>query len=126
MGYKIDKVKSIRVINKETGEVIYSKELGDWDTSMPYTIEEATVSAEEMNEKLAIKGQPCSEFTMTWEPEPRPNIMFIISPGREDGKYATKIGFYRPKYYNWFQRLMYKICFGITIKQGDEVRREFL
>jgi hypothetical protein len=126
MGYKVDKVKSIRVINKETGEEIYSKELGDWDTSMPYTIEEPTVSAEEMNERLVIKDSKSTQFTATMNIPPRPNIMFIISPGRKDGEYATKICFYRPKEYNWFQRFMYKICFGIAIKQGNEVRREFL
>lgn len=126
MGYEVDKVKSIRIVNKETGEEIYSKELGDWDTSMPYTIEEATVSAEEMNERLAIKGSQSAQFTATMNIPPRPNIMMIISPGDDGGNNRMVIYFYRKKHYNWFQRLMYKICFGITIKQGDEVRREFL
>lgn len=120
MGYEIDSVEKIEIRDKETGEKI-----GEVEPPLSCYTEE-TISTEAMNEKLAIKGQLCSEFTMAWEPEPRPNILFIISPGREDGKYATKIGFYRPKEYNWFQRFMYKICFGITVKQGNEVRREFL
>ena len=119
MGYEIDQITKVEIYDNITGEKV-----GEIEPPICYA--EETVSAEEMNEKLAIKGQPCSEFTMTLEPEPIPNIMFIISPGRKDGKYATKICFYRPKEYNRFQRFMYKICFGITIKQGNEVRREFL
>ena len=119
MGYELDKVEKIEIFDKDTG-----KKVGEIDPPLTCYTEEATVTADP--ERLVIKGQPCSEFTMTLEPEPRPNIMFIISPGRKDGKYATKICFYRPKEYNWFQRLMYKMCFGITIKQGNEVRREFL
>ena len=42
MGYEIDNVKKIRIVNRETGEEIYSKEFGDWDTSMPYTEEDQT------------------------------------------------------------------------------------
>ena len=123
MGYKIDKVKSIKIVNKETGEEIYSKELGDWDTSLPYTIEES--SAEETNKRLTIPKEIAQLTTTGFYTPPRPNIMMIISPGGSGGN-RTVICFYRPKYYNWFQRLMYKMCFGITIKQGDEVRREFL
>ena len=128
MGYEIDKVKSIRIVNKETGEEIYSKELGDWDLSMPYTIEEPTVSAEEMNKRLTIKGSQNTQFTATGTitSPPRPNIKMIISPGDQYRNGYTVLCFYRPKYYNWFQRFMYKICFGITIKQGDEVSREYL
>ena len=124
MGYELDKVEKIRIINKETGEEIYSKELGDWDVSMPYTVEEP--SAEEMNEIFTIKGSQSAQFATGIITPPRPNIMMIISPGDHYGNSKTVICFYRPKYYNWFQRLMYKMCFGITIKQGDEVRREFL
>lgn len=119
MGYEIDKIESITLYHKETGEKICSL-----DGVKETVLEEPTL--EGTNEKLIIKERPCSEFTMTFELPPKPNIMFIISPGRKDGKYATKCAFYRPKEYNWFQRLMYKICFGITIKQGNEVRREFL
>lgn len=111
MGYELDKVKKIRIVNKETGEEIYSQELGDWDPSMPYTVEES--------DKVAYTSTTIAQ-------PPKPNIKFIISPGQKDGKNATIICFYRPKEYNWFQRFMYKICFGITIKQGNEVRREFL
>ena len=123
MGYEIDKVKKIRIVNRETGEEVYSKEIGDWDTSIPYTEEDP--AADEINARLTIPKE--AQFTATGIiTPPRPNIMMIISPGRNDGKYATKITFYRPKEYNWFQRFMYKICFGIIIKQGNEVRREFL
>ena len=122
MGYEIDKVKKIRIINKETGEEIYSKELGDWDTSMPYTIEEIT--PDEANARLCIPKE--TTFSATIAIPPRPNIKMIISPGDPSGNCKTVICFYRPKYYNSFQRLMYKMCFGITIKQGDEVKREFL
>ena len=124
MGYEIDKVKTIRIINKKTGEEIYSKELGDWDPSMPYTVEEPEVSAEEINTRLKIPKEDV--FSMTITMPPRPNIKMIISPGDQYGNAKTHLCFYRPKYYNWFQRLMYKMCFGITIKQGDEVKREFL
>ena len=122
MGYKTDKVKTIRIVNKETGEEIYSKELGDWDPSMPYTVEEITPDEEKVRFCLP-KG---TTFSTTIATPPRPNIMMIISPGDPSGNSKTVICFYRPKYYNWFQRLMYKMCFGIIIKQGDEVRHEFL
>lgn len=121
MGYEIDKVKKIRITNKETGEEVYSAEIGDWDTSMPYTVEDQTVE----QPKTTFPKNSELHFTMTLETPPKPNIMFIISPGRKDGRYATKFAFYRPKYYNWLQRFMYKLCFGIKIIQGDEVRREF-
>lgn len=122
MGYEIDKVKSIRIVNKETGEEIYSQELGDWDLSMPYTVEEIT--PDEANTRLSIPKE--AMFSATIAMPPRPNIKMIISPGDPSGNSKTVICFYRPKYYNWFQRLMYKMCFGIIIKQGDEVSREFL
>ena len=126
MGYEIDKVKSIKIVNKETGEEIYSQELGDWDTSIPYTVEEPVVSAEETNKRVTIPKEAV-QFTATGTIiPPRPNIKMIISPGTKDGMAITALCFYRPKYYNWFQRLMYRVCFGIIIKQGDEVRREFL
>ena len=35
MGYEIDKVKKIRIVNKETCEEIYSAEVGDRHTSLP-------------------------------------------------------------------------------------------
>lgn len=121
MGYEIDKVNKIRIINKETGEEIYSSETRDWDTSMPYTEEDQTVE----QPRLCFPKKSELQFSIAFETPPKPNIMFVISTGRKDGKYATNFTFYRPKYYNWFQRFMYKICFGITIKQGDEVRRVF-
>jgi hypothetical protein len=100
MGYEIEEIKEVILYDKDTGE-----EVGR--INPPITVAEDTV-------------------TMVWEEPPKPNIKFIISPGQKDGKNATNICFYRPKEYNWFQRFMYKICFGITIKQGNEVRREFL
>ena len=72
------------------------------------------------------KKEPTQFTAISFFTPPRPNIMMIISPGDPSGNSKTVICFYRPKYYNWFQRLMYKMCFGITIKQGDEVRHEFL
>lgn len=121
MGYEIDSVEKVEVYNKDTGEKI-----GEFEPFICYTEEDPAVD----NPKVTtIKNDAYAEFTCTTaalEQPPVPNIMFIISPGRKDGKYATKICFYRPKEYNWFQRFMYKICFGITIKQGNEVRRVFL
>ena len=105
MGYEIDTIESMTLYNKETGE-----EIGRF---------QPPIQATEENSKLAYSST-------VFEQPPKSNIMFIISPGREAGKYATKFVFYRPKEYNWFQRFMYKICFGITIKQGNEVIREFL
>ena len=122
MGYEVDKVKKIRIVNKETGEEIYSQELGDWDLSMPYTVEEVT--PDEAEARLRIPKE--ATFSTTIAMPPRPNIKMIISPGDPSGNSKTMLCFYRPKYYNWFQRLMYKMCFGITIKQGDEVKREFI
>ena len=122
MGYEVDKVKKIRIVHKETGEEIYSQELGDWDLSMPYTVEEVT--PDEAEARLRIPKE--ATFSTTIAMPPRPNIKMIISPGDPSGNSKTMLCFYRPKYYNWFQRLMYKMCFGITIKQGDEVKREFI
>ena len=121
MGYELDKIEKIEIYDRTTGEKI-----GEMDPPLKAYTEE-TVSAEEMNERLAIKGRKIDQFSATGLiTPPRPNITMIISPGDHYGNSKTMICFYRPKYYNWFQRLMYKMCFGITIKQGDEVRREFL
>jgi hypothetical protein len=100
MGYKIEEIKEVIMYDKDTGE-----ELGHFPPPLSVA-EEALI--------------------MVLQSPPKPNIKFIVSPGQKDGKNATTICFYRPKEYNWFQRFMYKICFGITIKQGNEVRREFL
>lgn len=100
MGYEVDKIQEVIMYDKNSG-----KEIGRFNP--PITAVEESL-------------------TVVWEEPPKPSIKFIISPGRKDGKNAITIYFYRPKEYNWFQRLMYKICFGITIKQGNEVRREFL
>jgi hypothetical protein len=121
MGYELGEVKKIRIVNKETGEEIYSKEIGDWNTSMPYTVEDQTVE----QPKITFPKNSELHFSTTLVTPPKPNVMFIISPGWDDGEHATKFAFYRPKYYNWFQRFMYKLCFGIKIIQGDEVKREF-
>ena len=100
MGYEINEIQEVVMYDKDTGE-----EVGRFQPPIS--------AAEEV-------------LTTVFEQPPKPNIKFIISPGQKNGKNATNICFYRPKYYNWFQRFMYKLCFGITIKQGDEVRREFL
>lgn len=100
MGYEVKEIKEVIMYDKNTG-----KEICRFSPPISATEEVST--------------------TVLQSP-PKPNIKFIISPGQKDGKNATTICFYRPKEYNWFQRFMYKICFGITIKQGNEVRREFL
>lgn len=105
MGYEINKIQEIIMYDKDSG-----KEIGRF---------QPPISAIEEKDKATYTSTTIAQ-------PPKPNIMFVISPGRKDGKYTTNFAFYRPKYYNWFQRFMYKICFGITIKQGDEVRREFL
>lgn len=119
MGYEIDKIESMTLYHKETGEKICSLN-GIKETAL----EEPT--PEEANERLVTTIPKDTQFTADIRIPPRPNIMMIISPGDPYGNVKTVICFYRPKYYNWLQRFMYKICFGITIKQGDEVRREFL
>ena len=96
--------------------------MGDWDTSIPYTIEE--ISPDEA--KVIATASKDATFSATIMPPPRPNISMIISPGDQYGNCQTELRFYRAKHYNWFQRLMYKICFGIIIKQGDEVSREYI
>ena len=106
MGYEIDEIQEVIIYDKESG-----KEIG--------RLKPGQIQATEENSKLAYSSN-------VFERPPKPNVKFIISPGQKDGKNTTHFCFYRPKYYNWFQRFMYKICFGITIKQGNEVRREFL
>jgi hypothetical protein len=106
MGYELDEIQEVIMYDKDTGE-----EIGRFNPGQIQPTEE--------NSKVAYTSTTIAQ-------PPKPNIKFIISPGQKDGKNATNICFYRPKEYNWFQRFMYKICFGITIKQGNEVRREFL
>lgn len=107
MGYELDKVKKIRIVNKETGEEIYSQEIGDWDTSMPYTVEESDNTA-------------YTSTTIAQPPEP--NTMFIIS----EGPNRTLISIYRPKKFNHFQVWMYKFSFGIKIIQGRNEIHEYM
>ena len=118
MGYEIDSVEKIEIRHKETGEKI-----GEFNPPITCYTEETEALA---SNNIKIKIPEDAQFTATMNIPPCPNIMMIISPGDEYGNSKTVICFYRKKYYNWFQRLIYKICFGITIKQGDEVRREFL
>ena len=118
MGYELDKIEKIEIYDRTTGEKI-----GEVDPPIKaYT--EGTIKTDP--ERLVIKPHQAQFTATSFITPPRPNIMMIISPGNHCGNYKTVIYFYRPKYYNWFQRLMYKMCFGITIKQGDEVSREFL
>ena len=117
MGYEIDKVEKIIVYDQKTGEKI--------DEFVPpivaYTEESKTIS----KDKLMATFPKDAGFSATIMPPPRPNTSMIISPGDQYGNCRTELRFYRAKHYNWFQRLMYKICFGITIKQGDEISREY-
>lgn len=53
---------------------------------------------------------------------PSPNVMFVIS----EGPNKTVVSIYRPKKFNWFQRWMFKFCFGIKIIQGREKIREYM
>ena len=117
MGYEMDKVKKIEIYDRTTGEKI-----DELDLPIISNVEE--ISLDEAKIKLTIPKD--ATFPGTIAEPPRPNISMIISPGDPNGNSKTFLCFYRPKYYNWFQRLMYKMCFGITIKQGDEVSREFL
>ena len=119
MGYELDKVEKIEIYDRTTGEKI-----GEMDPPIvAYTEENKTISKDKIIGNLPKEAQFTATGIIT---PPRPNIKMIISPGDHYGNSQTVICFYRPKYYNWFQRLMYKMCFGIIIKQGDEVRREFL
>jgi hypothetical protein len=106
MGYELDEIQEVIIYDKDSG-----KEIG--------RLKPGQIQATEENSKLAYSSS-------VFEQPPKPNIKFIISPGQKNGQNAVNVCFYRPKQYNWFQRFMYKICFGITIKQGNEVRREFL
>ena len=118
MGYEIDKIEKIEIYDRTTGEKV-----GEMKPPITCYTEETEALA---SNNVKIKIPKDAQFTATgFITPPRPNIMMIISPG-DCGNRKTVIYFYRPKYYNWFQRLMYKMCFGITIKQGDEVRREFI
>ena len=120
MEYELDKVEKIEIYDRTTGEKV-----GEMNPPLTAFTEEGS-AADEINARPTIPKET-AQFTATGcVMPPRPNIMMIISPGDHYGNSKTVICFYRPKYYNWFQRLMYKMCFGITIKQGDEVKREFL
>ena len=120
MGYEMDKIEKIEIYNKENGEKI-----GEINPPITcYTEETEALASNDIKIKIPKEA---TQFTATSIlTPPRPNIKMIISPGDQCGNTKTEFYFYRPKYYNWFQRLMYKMCFGITIKQGDEVRHEFL
>ena len=63
-------------------------------------------------------GEELAQFTISQPP--KPNTMFIISNGYDYGG-KTVFYIYRPKRFNWFQRLMWKVCFGITIKLGEDL-----
>jgi hypothetical protein len=112
MGYEIDKIEKMAICDKETGEELC-------EIKPPITTLAEEITPDENSVRLTMGKR--AEFSATLAIPPRPNILFIISPGNKEGLYATKVAFYRPKYYNWFQRLMYKMCFGITILQGENI-----
>ena len=118
MGYEFEEVKKIRIVNKETGEEIYSQELGDWDMSMPYTVEEIT--PDEAEARLRIPKEATFSTTIAMPPEP--NTMFVIS----EGPNRTLVSIYRPKKFNRFQVWMYKFSFGIKIIQGENEIHEYM
>ena len=118
MGYEFDKVESIKLYDRETGE-----EVGELHNLEAVTEE---IDIEPDGVKYYIGKGKEAQFTATGTIiPPRPNIRMVISPGDSYRNGYTTLCFYRPKYYNWFQRFMYKICFGITIEQGDVVRRDY-
>lgn len=118
MGYEIDKIEKMELYNRTTGEKI-----GEFEPPITSCAEEILLP-DEAKVKLHIPKEVT--FAATIATPSCPNIKMIISPGDQCGDAKAELYFYRHKYYNWFQRLMYKICFGITIKQGDEVEREFI
>ena len=71
--------------------------------------------------EISLKTMPPNTTVFGIHQSPKPNTMFTISNG--DG-YGSKTIFYiyRPKRFNWFQRLMWKWCFGITIKLGEDLQ----
>lgn len=109
MNYKIDKVEKITIHNKETGEKIASFD-GIGEVMEDITKVESDVKT------LLTKMPHNSTIFQT----PKPNTMFIISNGWGHGG-KTIFYIYRPKKFNWFQRLMWKVCFGITIKLGEDL-----
>ena len=118
MGYEIDNIEKVILRDLKTGEKI-----GELDTPIvAYTEENKTIS----KGKILATSPKDAACSMTIMRPPRPNTSMIISPGDQYGNCRTELRFYRAKHYNWFQRLMYKICFGITIKQGDEISREYI
>lgn len=119
MGYKIDKIEKLEIRDRETGKTICEIE-----PPIGYYTEETPV-ADNSSVKPAFPKETIV-FSATITAPPRPNIMMIISSGDPHFNNKTIMYFYRPKYYNWFQRLICKMFFGITIKQGDELKREFI
>lgn len=109
MGYEIDKVEKITIHDKETGEEIASFD-GIGEVMEDITKVESDVKT------LLTKMPHNSSIFQT----PKPNTMFIISNGWGDGG-KTVFYIYRKKKFNWFQRLMWKVCFGITIKLGEDL-----
>ena len=122
MGTEMDKIEKVKIYDRKTGEKI-----GEFDPPLAaYTEENSKISEDKIVANKSNNVCFTATATGTITSPPRPNIKMIISPGDQYRNGYTVLCFYRPKYYNWFQRLMYKMCFGITIKQGDEVKREFL
>ena len=77
---------------------------------------------DDMEGIIQLADNPNEEsYTRIGSP-PSPNVMFVIS----EGPNRTVISIYRPKKFNWFQRWMFKFCFGIKIIQGREKIREYM
>ena len=71
--------------------------------------------------EISIEKMPPNSTVFCLYKPPKPNTMFIISNGDGYGS-KTIIYIYRPKKFNWFQRLMWKWCFGVTIKLGEDLQ----
>ena len=111
MGYEIDRIEKITIYNKETGE-----EIGSFDK-----IGEAREDITKVEDNVKpIFRKDNQEMHLSIDLPPKPNTMFIISNGWGYGG-KTVFYIYRPKKFNWLQRIMWKVCFGITIKFGEDL-----
>ena len=78
---------------------------------------------DDMGEVIQLAENPNEQAYMAvGSSRPSPNVMFVIA----EGPTRTVISIYRPKKFNWFQRWMFKFCFGIKIIQGREKIREYM
>lgn len=77
---------------------------------------------DDMGETIQLAENSNKQAYGIIESPPSPNVMFVVA----EGPTRTVISIYRPKRFNWFQRWMFKFCFGIKIIQGREKIREYM